>query len=77
MKKADWNKADELFRRQVRIILGVTGMTRVELACRLNISEGTLRDRMYHPENLTKGEERKLALIYQQNGMTYDAGVSL
>ena len=75
--KPDWTKADEAFRRQVGIILGATGMTQLELALRLNISDQTLRARLKHPEKVTKGEERRLALVAKQNDLPYDAGLTL
>ncbi len=76
-KKADWSKADESFRRQVGALLGITGMTRIELAYRLNISENTLRDRMKHPDHLTKGEERIIVMIAKQNDVPYDTSLTV
>lgn len=77
MKKHDYSKADEAFRRQVGALIGITGMSRKELAFRIGISEVTLREHIRHPEKVTKGEERRLAMVAKQNNVPYDAGLTV
>ena len=70
----DWSAEDELFRRQVRTLCGVSGMTQEELALRLDMSTRTLRSRMRQPDTLTKREERVLFELMQGEGLAYQAG---
>lgn len=70
-KRKTWDREDDLFRRQVGILLGATGMTQTELAMRLGISQMTLRAHIKSPGMVTKKEERQLFVISAENGLQY------
>lgn len=76
MKKRQWNwdAEDDLFRRQVGQLCGVSGMDKAELALNLGVSKKTLYNRLNHPETLTKREERRLYEMMQAEGLEYQAG---
>lgn len=70
----DWDAEDDLFRRQVGQLCGVSGMSKAELALNLGISTKTLYNRINRPETLTKLEERRLYELMQAEGLEYKAG---
>ena len=76
MKKRQrtWSAEDDLFRRQVGQLCGVSGMSKAELALNLGVSKKTLYNRINHPETLTKREERRLYELMQAEGLEYQAG---
>ena len=71
----DWRTQDELFRRQVGMLLGVSGMDKALLALKMGISTKTLYNRLKKPETLTKKEERCLYLLMQAEGLEYRTGL--
>lgn len=73
-RQRNWDAEDELFRRQVGQLCGVSGMDKAELALNLGVSKKTLYNRINHPETLTKREERRLYELMQAEGLEYQAG---
>lgn len=73
-RQRNWSAEDELFRRQVGQLCGVSGMSKAELALNLGVSKKTLYNRLNHPETLTKREERRLYELMQAEGLEYQAG---
>ena len=73
-RQRNWDAEDDLFRRQVGQLCGVSGMDKAELALNLGISKKTLYNRINHPETLTKLEERRLYELMQAEGLEYQAG---
>lgn len=73
-RQRNWNAEDDLFRRQVGQLCGVSGMSKAELALNLGVSKKTLYNRINHPETLTKREERRLYELMQAEGLEYQAG---
>ena len=73
-RQRNWSEEDDLFRRQVGQLCGVSGMSKAELALNLGISTKTLYNRINRPETLTKLEERRLYELMQAEGLEYQAG---
>lgn len=73
-RQRNWSAEDDLFRRQVGQLCGVSGMSKAELALNLGVSTKTLYNRIKHPETLTKLEERRLYELMQAEGLEYQAG---
>lgn len=73
-RQRNWSAEDDLFRRQVGQLCGVSGMSKAELALNLGVSIKTLYNRINHPETLTKLEERRLYELMQAEGLEYQAG---
>ena len=73
-RQRNWDAEDDLFRRQVGQLCGVSGMSKAELALNLGVSIKTLYNRINHPETLTKLEERRLYELMQAEGLEYKAG---
>nr|DAH25618.1 MAG TPA: HTH-type transcriptional regulator [Caudoviricetes sp.] len=73
-RQRNWSAEDDLFRRQVGQLCGVSGMSKAELALNLGISTKTLYNRINRPETLTKLEERRLYELMQAEGLEYKAG---
>lgn len=73
-RQRNWSAEDDLFRRQVGQLCGVSGMGKAELALNLGVSKKTLYNRLNHPETLTKREERRLYELMQAEGLEYQAG---
>ena len=73
-RQRNWSAEDDLFRRQVGQLCGVSGMSKAELALNLGISTKTLYNRINRPETLTKLEERRLYELMQDEGLEYQAG---
>lgn len=73
-RQRNWDAEDDLFRRQVGQLCGVSGMSKAELALNLGVSKKTLYNRINHPETLTKREERRLYELMQVEGLEYQAG---
>lgn len=73
-RQRNWSAEDDLFRRQVGQLCGVSGMSKAELALNLGISKKTLYNRINRPETLTKLEERRLYELMQAEGLEYKAG---
>lgn len=73
-RQRNWSAEDDLFRRQVGQLCGVSGMSKAELALNLGVSKKTLYNRINHPETLTKLEERRLFELMQAEGLEYQAG---
>ena len=73
-RQRNWDAEDDLFRRQVGQLCGVSGMDKAELALNLGVSKKTLYNRLNHPETLTKREERRLYEMMQAEGLEYQAG---
>lgn len=73
-RQRNWDAEDDLFRRQVGQLCGVSGMSKAELALNLGVSKKTLYNRINHPETLTKREERRLYELMQAEGLEYKAG---
>lgn len=73
-RQRNWSAEDDLFRRQVGQLCGVSGMDKAELALNLGISTKTLYNRIKRPETLTKREERRLYELMQAEGLEYQAG---
>ena len=73
-RQRNWDAEDDLFRRQVGQLCGVSGMDKAELALNLGISTKTLYNRIKCPETLTKREERRLYELMQSEGLEYQAG---
>lgn len=73
-RQRNWDAEDDLFRRQVGQLCGVSGMSKAELALNLGVSIKTLYNRINHPETLTKLEERRLFELMQAEGLEYQAG---
>lgn len=73
-RQRNWDAEDDLFRRQVGQLCGVSGMSKAELALNLGISKKTLYNRINRPETLTKLEERRLYELMQAEGLEYKAG---
>ena len=73
-RQRNWSAEDDLFRRQVGQLCGVSGMSKSELALNLGISTKTLYNRINRPETLTKLEERRLYELMQAEGLEYKAG---
>ena len=73
-RQRNWDAEDDLFRRQVGQLCGVSGMSKAELALNLGISTKTLYNRINRPETLTKLEERRLYELMQAEGLEYKAG---
>ena len=65
-RQRNWDAEDDLFRRQVGQLCGVSGMSKAELALNLGISTKTLYNRINRPETLTK--------LMQAEGLEYQAG---
>ena len=73
-RQRNWSAEDDLFRRQVGQLCGVSGMSKAELALNPGFSTKTLYNRINHPETLTKLEERRLYELMQAEGLEYQAG---
>lgn len=73
-RQRNWDAEDDLFRRQVGQLCGVSGMDKAELALNLGISTKTLYNRLKRPETLTKLEERRLYELMRAEGLEYQAG---
>lgn len=73
-RQRNWSAEDDLFRRQVGQLCGVSGMSKAELALNLGISTKTLYNRINRPETLTKLEERRLYELMQAEGLEYKSG---
>ena len=73
-RQRNWDAEDDLFRRQIGQLCGVSGMSKAELALNLGISTKTLYNRINRPETLTKLEERRLYELMQAEGLEYKAG---
>ena len=73
-RQRNWSAEDELFKKQVGQLCGVSGMDKAELALNLGVSKKTLYNRINHPETLTKREERRLYELMQAEGLEYQAG---
>lgn len=73
-RQRNWSAEDDLFRRQVGQLCGVSGMSKAELALNLGVSTKTLYNRIKRPETLTKLEERRLYELMQAEGLEYKAG---
>ena len=73
-RQRNWDAEDDLFRRQVGQLCGVSGMSKAELALNLGISTKTLYNRINRPETLTKLEDRRLYELMQAEGLEYQAG---
>lgn len=73
-RQRNWDAEDDLFRRQVGQLCGVSGMSKAELALNLGVSTKTLYNRINRPETLTKLEERRLYELMQAEGLEYKAG---
>jgi len=73
-RQRNWSAEDDLFRRQVGQLCGVSGMSKAELALNLGVSTKTLYNRINRPETLTKLEERRLYELMQAEGLEYQAG---
>ena len=73
-RQRNWSAEDDLFRRQIGQLCGVSGMSKAELALNLGISKKTLYNRIKRPETLTKLEERRLYELMQAEGLEYKAG---
>lgn len=73
-RQRNWDAEDDLFRRQVGQLCGVSGMSKAELALNLGVSTKTLYNRLQRPETLTKLEERRLFELMQAEGLEYQAG---
>lgn len=73
-RQRNWDAEDDLFRRQVGQLCGVSGMSKAELALNLGVSTKTLYNRINRPETLTKREERRLYELMQAEGLEYQAG---
>lgn len=73
-RQRNWDAEDDLFRRQVGQLCGVSGMSKAELALNLGVSTKTLYNRINRPETLTKLEERRLFELMQAEGLEYQAG---
>ena len=73
-RQRNWSAEDDLFRRQVGQLCGVSGMSKAELALNLGVSTKTLYNRLNRPETLTKLEERRLYELMQAEGLEYKAG---
>ena len=73
-RQRNWSAEDDLFRRQIGQLCGVSGMSKAELALNLGISTKTLYNRINRPETLTKLEERRLYELMQAEGLEYQAG---
>lgn len=73
-RQRNWSAEDDLFRRQVGQLCGVSGMSKAELALNLGVSTKTLYNRIKRPETLTKLEERRLYELMQAEGLEYQAG---
>ena len=73
-RQRNWSAEDDLFRRQVGQLCGVSGMSKAELALNLGVSTKTLYNRINRPETLTKLEERRLYELMQDEGLEYQAG---
>ena len=73
-RQRNWDAEDDLFRRQVGQLCGVSDMSKAELALNLGVSKKTLYNRINHPETLTKREERRLYELMQAEGLEYKAG---
>lgn len=73
-RQRNWDAEDDLFRRQVGQLCGVSGMSKAELALNLGVSKKTLYNRLKRPETLTKLEERRLFELMQAEGLEYQAG---
>ena len=73
-RQRNWSAEDDLFRRQVGQLCGVSGMSKAELALNLGVSTKTLDNRINRPETLTKLEERRLYELMQAEGLEYQAG---
>lgn len=73
-RQRNWDAEDDLFRRQVGQLCGVSGMDKAELALNLGVSKKTLYNRINRPETLTKREERRLYELMQAEGLEYQAG---
>ena len=73
-RQRNWSAEDDLFRRQVGQLCGVSGMSKAELALNLGVSTKTRYNRINPPETLTKLEERRLYELMQAVGLEYQAG---
>ena len=73
-RQRNWSAEDDLFRRQVGQLCGVSGMSKAELALNLGVSTKTLYNRINRPETLTNLEERRLYELMQAEGLEYQAG---
>lgn len=73
-RQRNWDAEDDLFRRQIGQLCGVSGMSKAELALNLGVSTKTLYNRINRPETLTKLEERRLFELMQAEGLEYQAG---
>ena len=52
--------ADERYRGEILIAMRANGFTQSTLAAALGMSRTTLRSRLMHPEEIARGEDRRL-----------------
>ena len=67
-----WQKQDRNFAEQVGMLLRVSGLSECDIAEKMGMCRQTVSDKLKHPSNLRKREERMLASIFEEYGLNYD-----
>lgn len=71
-KKTRWQKADDNFRFQIGVLRAKSGMSVAKIAGECDVSFATLYRYLEHPSSVTKRVERRLAMLFEENGLRYD-----
>ena len=66
-------KAARNFRAQMGALKYASGLSMVQIGEALGIKKSTLADRISDPGSLRKREELALAMLFEKNGLRYDA----
>lgn len=72
---ARWRDQDAAIAQQIRRIQSAADMTKGALAAYLGLTPPTLAKYMRQPGDMPKRVERKLVLLAERVGMTYDPGL--
>lgn len=66
-----WLKEDDQFRGEIGRFQGINKLSVAEIAKAIGMSPPTLYKRMKRPADLTREEERRLAMLFRSYGLTY------
>lgn len=71
-RKTRWQKADENFRFQVKVLMAKSGLSVSKIGSRCNVSHTTMYHYMNCPAEMPKRIERYLTLLFEEHGLRYD-----
>ena len=74
---ARWKEADRLYVQQLDIFKAITGLTQNQIARAIGVSQPTITHWRRNPGLMTKEHERRLVLLFEQNGVPYNPMLSV